>query len=149
MECPRHERGRAVSGQRVEVAGVTYLSISAAARANGTSWEEIERRVESDAFPDHRRVPAVRRPPGENLLGRALAEPERWPFDGDLARRAPVLDPNFDPPRFVRRVGWLRCMRCQRPIFSEDVTGVRICFECGGSGTAPIGRTPDLDEVTP
>lgn len=138
-----------MSGQPVEVAGVAYASISAAARAHGVSQHAMEYRVGSDSFPDHRRLPAVRKPTGDHLVGRALAEPERWPFDGDLSHRAPVLDPNFDPPRVVRRVGWLRCMRCDRPHFSEDVVGVRICFECGGGGSVPIGRISDLDDETP
>lgn len=139
-------RERGVSGQPVEVAGVVYASISAAARAHGVSQHAMEYRVGSGSFPDHKRLPAVRRPSGDHLVGRAIVEPERWPFDGDLSRRAPVLDPNFDPPHVVRRVGWLRCMLCQRPHFSEDVVGVRICFECGGEGSVPIGRISDLDD---
>lgn len=135
-----------MSSQPVEVAGVVYSSISAAARAHGISQHAMEWRIESDAFPDHKRLPVIRRPSGDNLVGSALVEPERWPFDGDLARRAPVFDPNITPPRLVRRVGWLRCMLCSRPHFSEDVVGIRICFECGGEGSVPIGRISDLDD---
>lgn len=138
-----------MSGQPVEVAGIVYTSISAAARAHRVSQHAMEYRVGSESFPDHRRLPTMRKPTGDHLVGRTLAEPERWSFDGDLSRRAPVLDPNFDPPRVVRRVGWLRCMRCGRPHFSEDVVGVRICFECGGGGSVPIGRISDLDDETP
>jgi hypothetical protein len=135
-----------VSGSPVDVAGVVYASISQAARAHGISQHGMEWRIDSDSFPDHKRLPAIRRPAGDHLVGRALIEPERWPFDGDLSRRAPVLDPNINPPRVVRRVGWLRCMRCSRPTFSEDVVGIRICFECGGSGSVPIGRISDLED---
>lgn len=135
-----------MSGQPVEVAGIVYSSISAAARAHDVSQHAMEWRVGSDSFPDHRRLPVVRKPAGDNLVGRALVEPERWPFDGDLSRRAPVFDPNIEPPRLVRRMGWLRCMLCNRPHFSEDVVGIRICFECSGEGSVPIGRISDLDD---
>lgn len=135
-----------MSAQPVEVVGVVYASISAAARAHGISQHAMEWRIESDAFPDHRRLPVVRRPAGDNLMGRLIAEPERWPFDGDLSRRAPVYDSNITPPRLVRRVGYLRCMRCQRPTFSEDIIGIRICFECGGEASVPIGRISDLED---
>lgn len=135
-----------MSGQPVEVAGVVYSSISAAARAHGISQHGMEWRIDSDAYPDHKRLPVIRRPAGDNLVGSALVEPERWPFDGDLSRRAPVFDPNITPSRLVRRVGWLRCMLCSRPHFSEDVVGIRICFECGGEGSVPIGRISDLED---
>lgn len=49
-------------------------------------------------------------------------------------------------PRLVRRVGYLRCMRCQRPTFSEDVVGIRICFKCGGEGSVPIGHISELED---
>lgn len=138
-----------MSGNPVEVAGVVYESISQAARAHGISQHGMEWRLDSKAFPNHRRLPAVRRPAGDHLVGFALAEPERWPFDGDLTRRSPVLDPNTQPPRIVRRVGWLRCMLCSRPHFSEDVVGIRICFECGGSGSIPIGHISNLPARSP
>lgn len=138
-----------MSGNPVEVAGVVYESINQAAIAHGISQHGMEWRLDSKAFPNHRRLPTVRRPAGDHLVGFALVEPERWPFDGDLTRRAPVLDPNMQPPRIVRRVGWLRCMLCSRPHFSEDVVGIRICFECGGSGSAPIGRTSNLATRSP
>lgn len=59
-------------------------------------------------------------------FSRGFAEPQAWPFDG-CARREPVLDHDFNPPRTVRRVGWHRCMRCRRPFFSEDVVRLRLC----------------------
>ncbi|QDD90359.1 hypothetical protein CCZ28_15570 [Pseudomonas oryzihabitans] len=64
--------------------------------------------------------------------GYDLVEPGRWPDDGG-ARREPVLDYNADPRgRVVRRVGWVRCMRCRRPAWSGDVVRCRICVGCGG-----------------
>lgn len=86
-------------------------------------------------------------------VGQPIEEPEPWPFDGDLSRRRPVVDPNFDPPRAVRRVGWLRCLRCRRPHFSEDVAAIRLCFYCDGLGGVPVGARlstlPDLRPTTP
>ncbi len=76
----------------------------------------------------------------DRQIGREIAEPAPWPFDGDLARRANVMDPNFDPPRLVRRVGWIRCLRCADPHFSPDVAGVRICLNCKNSDEENRGR---------
>jgi hypothetical protein len=78
----------------------------------------------------------------ERRVGRDIEEPAPWPFDGDLVRRKPVINPNFDPPRVVRRVGWLRCLRCRRPHFSDDVVGARLCLHCGGLGGLPVGPVP-------
>jgi hypothetical protein len=47
-----------------------------------------------------------------------------------LARREPVLDPNFDPPRVVRHVGWRRCMCCRGEMWTPDVVRVRLCEVC-------------------
>lgn len=136
-----------MSSHPVEVVGVVYPSITQAAKAYGITPRGMEWRLDSDAFPDYKRLPMARRPgAGNHLAGLALAEPERWSFDGNLTRREPVLDPNFNPPRVVRRVGWLRCMRCQRPTFSEDVVGVRICCDCGGAGSSPVGCLSDVDD---
>jgi hypothetical protein len=65
----------------------------------------------------------------ERKVGREIVEPSQWPHDGGV-RRVPVMDPNFDPPRLVRRVGWVRCLCCGEPHFSPDVTRVRLCWEC-------------------
>ena len=59
-------------------------------------------------------------------VGREIPEPSQWPDDGDL-HRADVVDPNFNPPRLVRRVGWRPCMRCCRSYFSHDVQRLRLC----------------------
>ncbi|GFE80237.1 hypothetical protein GCM10011487_22370 [Steroidobacter agaridevorans] len=75
----------------------------------------------------------------ERMVGRAIQESRAWPFDGDLTRRDEVVDPNFDPPRIVRRMGWLSCLRCTRPTFSEDVVCIRLCWACGGLGSVPVG----------
>ena len=53
--------------------------------------------------------------------------------------------PDFDPPRVIRRVGWVRCMRCQRFHFSGNVVAVRLCSVCGGAGGWPVGADPDAD----
>lgn len=55
-----------------------------------------------------------------------FSEPDQWPDDGGK-RREPVLDHDHSPPLVVRRVGWLRCMRCRKPFFSADVVGQRLC----------------------
>ena len=133
----------------VEVDGVRYPSARAADLALGLPPNTVCHRAHSRNYPTYRwlgETPgrrAVRRPE-DCAVGRPLAEPERWPYDGG-ARRAPVMDPNFDPPRLVRRVGWLRCMTCGRPHFSEDVARVRLCCACGGLGGHPIGADPDGD----
>ena len=80
----------------------------------------------------------------ERRVGRETVEPGQWAYDGGV-RRAPVMDPNFDPPRVVRRVGWLRCMCCGRFHFSEDVSRARLCLNCGGAGGLPVGADPNED----
>lgn len=133
----------------VEVDGVRYPSARQAALTLGLQPATVQQRAHSPNFPTYRwlgETPGPRRVMTfeDRLVGRPLAEPERWPYDGG-ARRAPVMDPNFDPPRLVRRVGWLRCMTCGRPHFSEDVARVRLCCTCGGLGGLPIGADPDGD----
>ncbi len=68
------------------------------------------------------------------LIGKPIYEPEPWSYTGDLTRREKVMDGNCTPPKMVRRVGWMLCMKCQRPHFSDDVGKCRVCFECGGAG---------------
>jgi hypothetical protein len=79
-----------------------------------------------------RRVPRPRKPRAEievpTAVGRDLIEPNEWAFDGDLTRREPVLDPNWN--RVVRYVGWRKCLRCSTPHFTPDVVKVRICGAC-------------------
>lgn len=134
----------------VEVGGVRYPSARQAARALGLSPNVVSSRCHSPAFPDHRWLSAT---PGKRQvhdpttvrMGKELVEPDRWEFDG-CARRAPVMDPNCEPPRLVRRVGWIMCMCCSRPHFSPDVARARMCVECGGAGGWPVGaRTSDED----
>jgi hypothetical protein len=62
-------------------------------------------------------------------VGKEIIEPEPWPQDGG-ARREPVLDPNWHPPRVIRRVGWARCLTCRDWFFSTDVCKVRLCRTC-------------------
>jgi hypothetical protein len=72
------------------------------------------------------------RNPRELTVGREILEPSQWPDDGGT-RRVEVLDPNFDPPRVVRRVGWRPRMRCCRFFFfSQDVQRLRLCTQCKG-----------------
>ncbi|MFL0336308.1 hypothetical protein ACEU0A_004197 [Stenotrophomonas maltophilia] len=135
----------------VEVGGVRYPSARQAAQALGLSPNGVSSRCHSPAFPDYRwlgATPAKRQvhDPATVRMGRGLIEPERWPNDGG-ARRAPVMDPNCDPPRVVRRVGWRRCMCCGRFHFSEDVARARMCVECGGAGGWPVGAR-DEDALT-
>lgn len=52
--------------------------------------------------------------------------PVRWRFDGDLKRRAPVLDP-VNGNRIARMVGYKRCLICKKTFWSEDVKNVHIC----------------------
>ena len=77
-------------------------------------------------------------------LGQNSVEINKWSYDRGT-RRANVLDPNFDPPRIIRRVGWVKCMRCQRFHFSGNVVSVRLCSHCGGAGGWPVGADPDED----
>ncbi len=60
--------------------------------------------------------------------GRDIVEPVYWPQRDD--RREPVLDPNYDPPRVIRYVGWRPCTCCGHKFFSRDVAGVRLCGPC-------------------
>jgi hypothetical protein len=52
--------------------------------------------------------------------------PVTWAFDGDLKRRAPVLDA-VNANRVARMVGWRKCLLCKKPFFSPDVKNVHIC----------------------
>lgn len=133
----------------VEVEGVRYPSARSADDALGFAYGTVRHRAHSAHYPTYRWLGETLGPRQvktfeERMVGRPLTEPDHWPYDGG-ARRVPVMDPNFDPPRLVRRVGWLRCMRCGRPHFSEDVTRIRLCCACGGSGGLPIGVTLDED----
>ena len=128
----------------VEVDGVRYPSARSAAQALGIGYSAVTARCHDHRFPAYRwldTTPGPRREltPEDRAIARPLVEPERWPNDGG-ARRASVMDLNFDPPRIVRRVGWLRCMCCSRFTFSDDVVRVRLCEECGGLGGPPAGR---------
>jgi len=128
----------------VEVNGVRYPSARAADRALGFPFNTTSHRAHSKRYPTYRWLGATpgKRPVRtfeELAIARALTEPERWPFDGDLTRRASVMDPNVEPPKLVRTVGYVRCMSCLRPHWSEDVIRARMCTECGGTGGFPIG----------
>lgn len=61
-------------------------------------------------------------------------EPEEWPDDGG-AKRLPVYDRNVNPPRLVRKVGWVDCLgrfASQTPhrFLSPDAVKVRLCDRC-------------------
>lgn len=133
----------------VEVDGVVYQSANAADRALGLPRNTTSYRAHSERYPNYlwlsetpRKRP-VRRPE-DCTLAKPLIEPTFWAFDGG-ASRAAVLDPNEEPPRVVRRVGWVRCMLCRRFHFSGDVVAVRLCSACGGLGGAPRGADPNDD----
>lgn len=139
------------SGQAVaiEVEGVRYPSARQVASALGLPVSTVQRRAHLDHWPTYRwlgATPGKRhvRTPEDCEVAKAIIEPTPWALDGG-ARRANVLDPNFDPPRVIRRVGWVRCMRCQRFHFSGDVVAVRLCSVCGGAGGWPVGADPDAD----
>ena len=140
--------GRAVP---VRIDGQVYPSARQAALSVGLSSNTVVGRCHSPAFPDYEwlgETPGRRQvhDPNDVKIARPLIEPERWPFSGDLSRRADVLDPNVSPPRVVRRVGYTRCMCCGRPHFSPDVLRARLCVECGGAGGWPVGaRASDED----
>ncbi|MEW6692629.1 MAG: hypothetical protein AB1340_07330 [Pseudomonadota bacterium] len=133
----------------IEVEGVRYPSARQAASALGLPVSTVQRRAHLDHWPTYRWLgvtPGKRhvRTPEDCEVAKAIIEPTPWLLDGG-ARRANVLDPNFDPPRVIRRVGWVRCMRCQRFHFSGDVVAVRLCSVCGGAGGWPVGADPDAD----
>jgi hypothetical protein len=150
----------------VEVRGVAYRNVLEAARAVGMSPTTMLKRIRSYKFPDYRspnhakdEPPAASEQPAPappaapryrwpasfeaRAIGRPVEEPRAWDFDGDLLRRADVVDRNYDPPRVLRRVGWRRCMRCARPQFSQDVVAIRLCWNCGGLGSLPVGPKHD------
>ena len=134
----------------VRIGGQVYPSARQAALAVGLSSNTVVKRCHSPNFPDYEwlgATPGARavHDPSDVKIARPLIEPERWPFSGDLSRRADVLDPNVSPPRVVRRVGYTRCMCCGRPHFSPDVLRARMCVECGGAGGWPVGARPDGD----
>ncbi|MDV6873280.1 hypothetical protein FA568_00590 [Pseudomonas aeruginosa] len=132
----------------VEVDGVRYPSARAAARALGVGYSMVTARAHDPRHPNYRwlgATPARRElRPEDRRIAKAFIEPERWPNDGG-ARRAPVMDPNFDPPKVVRQVGWVKCMCCSRFHFSDDVTRARLCTRCSGLGGWPVGADPDED----
>ena len=37
------------------------------------------------------------------------------------------MDIDLNPPRVIRKVGWLHCLKCRKPFFSEDVVRLRLC----------------------
>ena len=74
-------------------------------------------------------MPLAMLPLHQRQYGMDLIEPRRWLLDGGT-RREPVLDPNFDPPRLVRWVGWRSCMHCDHWMWSDDVRRVRMHQEC-------------------
>lgn len=140
--------GRAIA---VEVDGVRYSSARLAAQTLGVGCGTVGLRAHSDKWPTYRWLGATR--PGgppmtyeERRVGVPLIEPDRWTFDR-CERRATVMDPNFNPPRAVRRLGWLWCLRCGRPHFSDDVARARMCAECGGAGGDPFTQTPNTASV--
>lgn len=135
------ERGHALAQAFAEARA------AAAARAAEAAARVAARAAEAKARASAATVTAARQPPkpsyprgykhpkptvpyAEHMTG--FQEPEPWPFDG-CKRREPVLDRDFRPARVVRVVGWNLCLRCQRPFFSPDVRGIRMCPACKSS----------------
>lgn len=135
----------------IEVDGVKYPSARQAAFSLGLPTSTVQRRTNNPNFPAYRWLappPGKRQvhDPDDCQVAKAIIEPAYWAFNGDLIRRASVMDPNEEPPRVVRRVGYVRCMSCGRPHFSPDVIRARMCSTCGGAGGWPVGA--DSDENT-
>lgn len=64
----------------------------------------------------------------ERGICKPIEEPQPWNFDGDVKRRAPVIDPHDN--RVIRHVGYRRCLSCAKHFWSEDVVRQRICPIC-------------------
>ena len=115
------------------------------------AYRQGHQRPQAPAKPLPRPVPtpARRQPkalPERRTDPQGFSEPLPWPDDNGVRREA-VLDTDCMPPRVIRRVGWLRCLRCRRSFFSEDVTRMRLCggqYGCRNdderhvSGGAPV-----------
>ncbi len=57
-------------------------------------------------------------------------DPPAWPDDCG-AKRIPIFDHNFQPPRLVRVVGWVNCLSHRKHRWlSPDVRRVRTCDDC-------------------
>lgn len=72
--------------------------------------------------------------PGHHMDRSFDQDPVPWPDDGG-AMRVPIYDRNSNPPRLVRKVGWVNCLgryAVNRPhrLFSPDVVRVRVCVAC-------------------
>ncbi len=133
----------------VEVDGVRYPSARQAAFALELPISTVQQRINNPSFPAYRwlgATPGKRqvRTPEDCEVAKPLVEPTRWALDGGV-RRANVIDPNVQPPRVVRTVGWRRCMCCGRFHFSDDVCRARLCLNCGGASGLPVGADPDED----
>lgn len=86
--------------------------------------------------------------PHSHGFGKDIEEPTMWENDGG-ARREPVIDHNFSPPRVVRRVGWRACMCCRDSFFSPDVARVRICEPCKDKTKGFVDVGHQLTAVAP
>ena len=74
--------------------------------------------------------------------GRDIIEPAQWPQRND--KREPVLDPNTDPPRVVRYVGW-------RPAYGVAVSssvGTLPGFACASPARMADGLKNGSPSVT-
>jgi hypothetical protein len=72
--------------------------------------------------------------PGVTVATGFDKDPMPWRDDGG-ALRVSIYDHNVDPPRLIRRVGWVNCLSPQsarRPhrFLSPDVVKVRTCDQC-------------------
>jgi hypothetical protein len=135
----------------VEVDGVRYPSGRAADAALGFTYGTVQKRAHSAKWPTYRwlgATPGKRavHDPDDCKVAKPFVEPAYWAFDGDLTRRASVMDPNEEPPRVVRQVGYVRCMSCGRPHYSPDVIRARLCSTCGGTGGWPVGADPNASD---
>ena len=83
-------------------------------------------------------IPRREKPPtAPSTLDGFTPEPGYWPDDGGK-RRVPIYDHMHlagEPPRLVRRVGWVSCLspysrHFPHRFFSPDVVKVRMCSGC-------------------
>lgn len=123
----------------VEIEGVRYANADAAGAALGIPYSTVNYRCRSERFPAWIRLgnrvvekarSEVAAPPEEPI------EPAPWAFDGGRTRR-PSLDPNFNPPRVLGHVGWVKCLKCWSWCWSRDVVKQRRCCDCGGTAGMP------------
>jgi hypothetical protein len=74
------------------------------------------------------------RPKKKGRIDTLDKDPDRWDDDSG-AKRVAIYDHNHNPPRLVRKVGWVNCLspysvERRHRFFSGDVQRVRMCPYC-------------------